>query len=205
MIVAGQPTRTRYRVMLMIFVCVVITYMDRANISVTTTSMQKDLGIDNTLMGWVFSGFVWSYAFGQMPSGWLVDRIRPRYFYPAILFSWSLATACLGIVGGFIGLFLIRLLIGALEAPSYMINNQVVTSWFPDRERGGAVGFYVSGQFIGLALLQPLLIWLMTAHGWRSVFFITGIGGLAWGLVWLLIYRSPRESKSANEAEIALI
>ena len=202
---ADQPTRTRYRVMLMIFICVVITYMDRANISVTTASMQKDLGIDNTMMGWVFSGFAWTYAFGQMPGGFLVDRIRPRYFYPAILISWSVATACLGIVGGFIGLFLIRLLIGALESPSYMINNQVVTSWFPDRERGGAVGFYVSGQFIGLALLQPLLIWLMTVHGWRSVFFITGIGGLAWGLVWLLVYRTPHESRSANAAEIALI
>ncbi len=93
-------------------------------------------------------------------AGWWTAS-GPATSIPAILILWSLATACLGIVGSFIGLFLIRLLIGALEAPSYMINNQVVTSWFPDRERGGAIGFYISGQFIGLAFLQPLLVWLV--------------------------------------------
>jgi len=199
-----KPTRVRYRAMLMIFVCVVITYLDRSNISITAPAMHKELGLDTVQMGWILSAFSWTYAFGQIPGGWLADQIRPRYFYPAILVLWSLATACLGIVGSFIGLFLIRLMIGALEAPSYMINNQVVTSWFPDNERGGAVGFYISGQFIGLAFLQPLLVWLLVSHGWRAVFFTTGFGGLFWGLAWFLVYRGPRESK-ANAAEIALI
>jgi ACS family D-galactonate transporter-like MFS transporter len=104
-----------------------------------------------------------------------------------------------------VALFALRLLIGALEAPSYSINNQVVTSWFPDRERAGAIGFYTSGQFIGLAFLQPLLVWLVAEHGWRAVFFTTGIGGLFWGLIWFLAYRTPRESRRANEAEIVLI
>jgi len=202
---ADKPTRHRYLVMLMIFVCVVITYLDRSNISITAPSMRKELGLDTVQMGWVLSAFGWTYAFCQMPGGWLVDRIRPRYFYPGILILWSLATALLGIVGSFISLFLIRLLIGALEAPSYMINNQVVTSWFPDRERAGAIGFYISGQFIGLAFLQPLLVWLVVEHGWRAVFFTTGIGGMVWGLVWLLAYRAPRESRRVNAAELELI
>jgi ACS family D-galactonate transporter-like MFS transporter len=204
-LLTDKPTRHRYVVMVMIFICVVITYMDRANISVTAPSMQKDLGLSNELMGWVFSGFAWTYAFCQIPGGWLVDRVRPRYLYPAILILWSLATVFLGLVGSFFALIALRLLVGALEAPSYMINNQVVTSWFPDRERGGAIGFYVSGQFIGLALLQPFLLWLTAVHGWRAVFWITGVGGLFWGAIWWLAYRTPRESKRANAAEIELI
>jgi ACS family D-galactonate transporter-like MFS transporter len=179
--------------------------MDRAKISVTAPAMQKDLGLSNELMGWIFSGFAWTYAFCQIPGGWLVDRVRPRYLYPTILILWSLATVFLGVVGSFFALLALRLLVGALEAPSYMINNQVVTSWFPDRERAGAIGFYVSGQFLGLALLQPLLLWLTAAHGWRDEFWITGIGGLFWGVVWWMAYRTPRESKRANAAEIELI
>ena len=127
----------------------------------------------------------------QIPSGWLVDRIRPRYFYPAILILWSVATACLGVVGSFIGLFALRLLIGRWKRPPILINNQVVTSWFPDRERAGAIGFYTSAQFIGLAFLQPLLLWLEITHGWRAVFFTTGIGGVAWGIVWWLLLSRP--------------
>jgi ACS family D-galactonate transporter-like MFS transporter len=199
-----KPTRHRYLVMMMIFVCVAITFLDRSNISLTAPVMGKELGIDPQHMGWILSGFSWTYALFQIPSGWLVDRIRPRYFYPAILILWSLATAFLGVVGSFVGLFALRLLIGALEAPSYPINNQVVTSWFPDRERAGAIGFYTSAQFIGLAFLQPLLLNLETTHGWRAVFFTTGLGGLAWGVVWWLCYRNPRDSR-ANKAEIELI
>jgi ACS family D-galactonate transporter-like MFS transporter len=199
-----KPTRQRFIVMLMIFVSVVITFLDRSNISITAPAMRHELGIDTVHMGWILSAFGWTYAFCQIPGGWLVDRVGPRFFYPGILILWSLATALLGIVGSVASLILIRLLIGALEAPSYSINNMVVSSWFPDRERGGAIGFYTSGQFVGLAFLTPLLLMLQASHGWRAVFFTTGIGGAVWGTIWLLAYRTPRESR-ANAAEIAYL
>ena len=86
-LLTDKPTRHRYVVMVMIFICVVITYMDRANISVTAPSMQKDLGLSNELLGWIFSGFAWTYAFCQIPGGWLVDRVPPRVLYPVC--DWS--------------------------------------------------------------------------------------------------------------------
>ncbi|HEX2760856.1 MAG TPA: MFS transporter, partial [Rhizomicrobium sp.] len=204
-VLAQKPTRARYLVMLMLFVSVVVTFMDRSNLSITAPAMRHDLGIDTVHMGWILSAFGWTYAFCQIPAGWLVDRVAPRFFYPAILILWSIATVMLGVVGSVLSLICIRLLIGALEAPSYMINNMVVSSWFPDRERAGAIGFYTSGQFVGLAFLTPLLLLLQTHYGWRAVFFTTGVGGLVWGLIWLWAYRTPRESKRANAAEIAQI
>ncbi len=205
MTITEKPTRSRYLVMLMLFVCVVITYLDRSNISITAPAMRHELGIDTVQMGWILSAFGWTYAFCQIPGGWLVDRIAPRFFYPALLILWSIATAMLGMVGSFVSLVCIRLLIGALEAPSYSINNMVVSSWFPDRERAGAIGFYTSGQFVGLAFLTPLLLILQDSHGWRAVFYTTGVGGIVWGLFWLWTYRTPRQSRLANAAEIAEI
>jgi len=107
--VSQRPTRHRRVVMLMIFVCVAITFLDRGNISLTAPLMGKELGIDAEHMGWILSGFSWTYALFQIPSGWLVDRIRPRFFYPAILILWSVATVFLGVVGSFIGLFPVNL------------------------------------------------------------------------------------------------
>src|SRR6201747_206090 len=94
-----KPTRQRFVVMLMIFVSVVITFLDRSNISITAPAMRHELGIDTVHMGWILSAFGWTYAFCQIPGGWLVDKVGPRFFYPAILILWSLATALLGIVG----------------------------------------------------------------------------------------------------------
>ena len=205
MALTEKPTRARYLVMLMIFVSVVITFLDRSNLSITAPAMRTELGIDTVHMGWLLSAFGWTYAFCQIPGGWLVDRIAPRYLYPLILILWSIATVMLGVVSGIVMLIALRLLIGVLEAPSYMINNMVVSSWFPDRERAGAIGFYTSGQFVGLAFLTPLLLLLQTHYGWRAVFYTTGVGGIVWGLIWLWAYRTPRESGRANAAEIAQI
>ena len=53
--------------------------------------------------------------------------------YAAALILWSAATFFMGFASSFIVLFVLRLAVGALEAPAYPINNRVVTTWFPER------------------------------------------------------------------------
>jgi ACS family D-galactonate transporter-like MFS transporter len=189
----------------MLFVSVVINYLDRANLSVAAPQLAKDLGFDDAQKGYILAAFGWTYAALQVPGGWLVDKIPPRILYPVAIALWSLATIGLGFVGSVAGLIGLRLLVGALEAPSYPINSRVVTTWFPERERATAVGFYTSGQFVGLAFLSPVLYALQQAFGWQMVFLVTGGVGVLWAAVWYACYREPRDCRAANAAEIALI
>ncbi|MGV6477424.1 MFS transporter [Azotobacter vinelandii] len=205
-VACGQaPSRSRFFVMLLLFVTVVINYLDRSNLAIAAPLLSRDLGIDPVRMGLVLSAFGWTYAAMQIPGGWLIDRVQPRLLYALAIGLWSLATLLLGFVGGFIGLFFLRLAVGALEAPSYPINNRVVTTWFPESERASAIGFYTSGQFVGLAFLTPLLIYLQQTFGWQTVFFLTGGIGILWALVWYALYREPGDSRATNDAELALI
>lgn len=202
----GQaPSRSRFLIMLLLFVTVVINYLDRSNLAIAAPLLSRDLGIDPVQMGLVLSAFGWTYAAMQIPGGWLIDRVQPRVLYALAIGLWSLATVLLGFVGSFLGLFFLRLAVGALEAPSYPINNRVVTSWFPESERASAIGFYTSGQFVGLAFLTPVLIYLQQTFGWQMVFFITGGIGILWALVWYAVYREPTDFRLTNEAERELI
>lgn len=201
----AQPTRARYLIAGMLFVSVVINYLDRANLSVAAPQLARDLGFDDAQKGYILAAFGWTYAALQVPGGWLVDKIPPRILYPVAIALWSLATIGLGFVGSVAGLIGLRLLVGALEAPSYPINSRVVTTWFPERERATAVGFYTSGQFVGLAFLSPVLYALQQAFGWQMVFLVTGGVGVLWAAVWYAFYREPTECRAANAAEIALI
>jgi ACS family D-galactonate transporter-like MFS transporter len=200
-----QPTRARYCIAAMLFISVVINYLDRANLSVAAPQLAKDLGFDDAQKGYILAAFGWTYAALQVPGGWLVDKIPPRILYPVAIALWSLATIGLGFVGSVAGLIGLRLLVGALEAPSYPINNRVVTTWFPERERATAVGFYTSGQFVGLAFLSPVLYALQQAFGWQMVFLVTGGVGVLWAAVWYALYREPKDFRAANAAEIAHI
>lgn len=201
----ATPSRKRFFIMVLLFITVVINYLDRSNLSIAAPALTRELGLDPVHVGLVFSAFGWTYAAMQIPGGWLVDRVPPRVLYAVALALWSAATVMLGFAGSFVALFVLRLAVGALEAPAYPINSRVVTTWFPERERATAIGFYTSGQFVGLAFLTPVLAWLQQAYGWHMVFVSTGVLGIAWALVWYCVYREPRDFRGVNEAEVALI
>lgn len=201
----ASATKVRYSILAAVFVNVVINYMDRSNISVAGPVISKELNLDSVKMGYVFAAFGWTYASLQIPGGILADRYGIRLLYTVTLIGWSLVTIGIGFVTGFAALIILRILIGALEAPSYPMNNRIVTSWFPEKERASAIATYTSGQFIGLAFLTPVLSFIQLYAGWRGLFFITGLIGVVWGVAWYFFYRSPSEHATVNTAELEYI
>jgi ACS family D-galactonate transporter-like MFS transporter len=199
-----KPTRARVGMLLLVFVSVVINYVDRSNISIVAPLLSKELKLNSIEMGLIFSAFGWTYMGFQIPGGWVVDKVRPRVLYPLMMGAWSLVTCLQVLTRGFAGLFGLRFAMGALEAPSFPTNNKIVTKWFPEQERARAISFYTSGQFVGLAFLTPILVFLQQAFGWRGMLFITGVLGLIWSVVWAYCYRDP-ETSSANAEELQYI
>jgi ACS family D-galactonate transporter-like MFS transporter len=201
----ARRTRVRYSMIALVFFNVVINYLDRTNISVAATSLSKDLDLSAVQLGYIFSAFSWMYAALQIPGGLIADRFGPRILYAFCLITWSLVTLAQGFARGFASLFALRLATGTFEAPSYPINNRVVTSWFPDHERASATAMYVAGQFIGLAFLTPVLVEIQAYAGWKGLFIATGLVGLVWGVIWYLLYRDPLDHSGVNQAELEYI
>ncbi|MCI1028834.1 MFS transporter [Pantoea dispersa] len=203
--VQAKPTRRRYITLLMIFITVVICYVDRANLAVASAHIQQEFGISKAEMGYVFSAFAWLYTLCQIPGGWFLDRVGSRLTYFIAILGWSVATLLQGFASGLLSLIGLRAITGIFEAPAFPTNNRLVTSWFPEQERASAVGFYTSGQFVGLAFLTPLLIWIQELLSWHWVFIITGGIGIIWSLVWMKAYHAPSQSKGINQAELDYI
>ncbi|KAB8312070.1 MULTISPECIES: MFS transporter [Rahnella] len=197
-----RPTKRRYVTLFMIFITVVICYVDRANLAVASSHIQQEFGISKTQMGYIFSAFAWTYTACQIPGGWFLDRFGSRMTYFIAIFGWSVVTLLQGFAGGLASLIGLRAVTGMFEAPAFPTNNRMVTSWFPEQERASAVGFYTSGQFVGLAFLTPLLIWIQEMLSWHWVFIITGGIGIIWSLLWFCVYQSPRKSKGVNAEEL---
>ncbi|MEM1120351.1 MAG: MFS transporter [Bacteroidota bacterium] len=199
-----KPTRKRYQILALVFITVVINYLDRSNISVAAFALKEELGLTTVQMGIIFSAFAWTYSTLQIPGGILVDYVRPRILYPIILSLWSIATLIQGFISSLAAFIGCRAAIGIFEAPSYPANNKIVTSWFPEKERASAIAIYTSGQFIGLAFLTPTLVLIQSYLGWRGLFIVSGLIGLVWAFIWYLAYRDPKNS-TANAAELVYI
>ncbi|HFM1075231.1 TPA: MFS transporter, partial [Escherichia coli] len=178
---------------------------DRANLAVAAAHIQEEFGITKAEMGYVFSAFAWLYTLCQIPGGWFLDRVGSRVTYFIAIFGWSVATLFQGFATGLMSLIGLRAITGIFEAPAFPTNNRMVTSWFPEHERASAVGFYTSGQFVGLAFLTPLLIWIQEMLSWHWVFIVTGGIGIIWSLIWFKVYQPPRLTKGISKAELDYI
>jgi len=203
---SGPPaTRGRCLIIALLFGTGVVNYLDRGNLSIAAPALSSELNIDSVTMGWIFSAFGWTYAALQVPGGWLADRVHPRILYPLAIAVWSIATCSIGFAGGLAAVVVLRLLVGVFESPTYIMNNRIVTTWFPERERASTVAIYTSAQYVGLGFLAPVLLWIEAAHGWRSIFVLTGILGFVAAAMWVIGYRDPANFRRSNAAEVRLI
>jgi ACS family D-galactonate transporter-like MFS transporter len=201
----ARPTRVRFVVLSMLAVATMINYMDRTILGIAATAVKEDLGLSAAVMGIVLSAFSWSYTAFQIPGGMFLDRFGSKLTYFLAFTLWSACTALLGFAAGLKSLLATLFGLGACESPCFPTNSRVVSTWFPQNERGVATSIYTVGEYIGLAAFGPILFWILSHYGWRALFIIVGIVGILFAQVWWVAYRDPHESKRVNKAELDLI
>src|SRR5689334_20412728 len=116
---ARAPRNGRHAVLGFTFALSLITYLDRVAISSAAPAIRDELHISPSMMGWVFSSFVISYAAFEIPTGWLGDRFGPRKVLTRVVLWWSAFTAITGAVWSVPSLLATRFLFGVGEAGAY--------------------------------------------------------------------------------------
>ena len=200
-LVQTKATHTRFSILALVTLGTLINYLDRTVISVAAPLMSQELGLTAVAMGVVFSAFSWTYAAAQIPGGILLDRIGVRITYFLSVSVWSAFTLLQGFTTNLWSLIACRMGLGVAEAPAFPSNSRILGTWFPQAERATATGVYSVGQYFGLAFLSPVLFWIAATFGWRALLIIVGTAGIAFGVIWYILYRDPHESR-ANQTEL---
>jgi MFS transporter, ACS family, glucarate transporter len=196
----------RHRVLTLLFFLSMVTYLDRVCIAVAGPEMQKDLGLSPSQWGWVVGIFALSYAIFEIPSGALGDRIGPRKVLTRIVIWWSAFTSLTGLVSNFYLLLATRFAFGMGEAGAYPNASSSISRWFPLAERARAHGTVWMASRIGGALTPLLVVPIVAAYGWRMAFYLFGLIGVVWAVVWFWWYRDyPAEMPGVTRDELAHI
>jgi sugar phosphate permease len=204
--IEGKQSHVRWLVLFLLCLMYLITYMDRVNISATAPLVSKEFGFNKITMGIIFSAFAWAYALFQVPGGWLGDRFGPRGVLGIIVAYWSAMTALTARATGLVSFWIIRFLFGIGEAGAFPTATRAMQLWFPKEERGIVQGITHSASRLGAAIAPPITVAIMVAYGWRMVFYVFGFIGLAWSILFFLVYSNmPEEHKRVNRAELAHI
>jgi sugar phosphate permease len=202
----AKRSHIRWYVLLLISLMYMITYMDRSNISIAAPAIATEFGFNKTEIALVFSAFAWAYAAGQVPGGWLADFFGPKRVLLVIVPFWSLMTAATAWASGATSLFVVRFAFGLGEAGAFPTASRAMQLWFPKSERGFVQGMTHCFSRLAIAITPLVAVVIMKAWGWRWIFYIFALLGIAWSLVFFYFYRNrPEDEARVNAAELAHI
>ena len=201
-----RPTHTRYWVIVFAVALAIIQYIDRVCISQAAPLISRDLSLNKSQMGWVFSAFTLAYALFEIPAGYLGDRIGPRKVLLRIVLWWSFFTAATGWVWNLASLVVTRFLFGAGEAGAFPNLTKAFHRWLPLAERTRAQGIMWTSARLGGAFTPLLVFACLQQMTWRTAFQLFGLLGVVWAVVFFWWYLDdPRAHKQVNAAEAALL
>ena len=197
--------RRRWIVLALLFTAMVINYVDRQTLGFLKPTLSREFGWTDGNYADIAIWLQATYAISNLAWRRIVDRIGARWGFGVAFAIWQVAHIAHGFVrglGGFVG---VRMALGVGEGGAFPGAIKAVAEWFPRRARAFANGLFNAGPNIGAVVTPLILPGIVLAAGWQAAFIITGVAGLIWLPIWLLVYRRPSESRTLSEAERAWI
>ncbi len=185
-------------------ISVFLNYVDRGALAIAMPQISRELGLNASQLGMLASAFFWTYALLQVPAGWLVDKFDVKWVLAGGFALWSLATGLTGLAGGFAGLLALRLLLGIGESVAYPAYSRIIATRFRPEQRGFPNALIDAFSKMGPALSTLVGGLVVAKYGWRSFFFVMGIGGMVWLIPWMLWRSDERHDKSTPAVPQAL-
>ena len=192
----------RWIVLALVFSGIVISYVDRGNLSIAAPSIMRDFRIAPATMGYLLSAFFWTYALFQIPAGAIVDRFGIRRAYAGGFLFWSIASASIALSRGTGDIIGLRMLLGLAESIGPLASIAFIRNNFAGKDQGLPTAIYIAGQNAGPALGALVGAILIDRYGWRMMFAITGLAALVWLPCWLFAVPSDG-TRAARQAERA--
>lgn len=189
-----------WRLTVMATLMMTVSYIDRQVLAAMAPSVQAALGINNTQYGWVQSAFSFAYLAAAPVAGMMLDRTGTRLGLLTAVGLWSLAAAGHSLVPSFTVLLLLRIALGATEAPSFSGAVQVVRRALPREDRPAGYGLLLTGSSLGAVIAVPLALRLESMFGWRGAFLGTALVGATWLPLWLFLTRSQAAQAALSVA-----
>lgn len=216
---AVPATRVRFTVLTYLCLLSFVLYLDRVCIHQAGPAIQREMGLSNQELGYVYASFTVAYGLFMAAAGRLSDRFGSRKVLIAIVLWWSAFTAITGLCTGFLMLIVVRFIFGIGEAGALPNCARILSRWFPAEARGFPQGLLNTAMLVGGAVApftvahmmdlldRRLSPWFleqfgMAPSGWRWTFFIFGSLGVFWALMFYYGYRDdPAEHPGVNAAE----
>src|SRR5262245_6166986 len=166
-----------YALVVLLFINL-MNFYDRQVVGAVGELVRNAWELSDAQLGSLTTAFILLYAVVGLPLGRWADVGRRKFILAAGVLVWSVMTALSGLAPNFEWLFVCRLGVGVGEASCAPAANSVLGDLFPPEKRGRAIGVFMLGLPLGLALSYVVSGEIAQALSWQAALFVAGAPGL---------------------------
>ena len=183
----------------LLFGAQLFAYMIRYALGVVAPTLMKQYHLSAQTMGYILSGWNWSYTAGLPILGWLVDRFGAWIVMGLGSIVWGISTISLPLASAGASLFLLRMIFGLGHSMLLPAGARAISGGFDAKERTRAVAITFAGNQVGLAICATVTAFILANLGWHAVFYCIGGASLLLTLAWFVLYPDKRVGKLTIE------
>src|SRR4051812_42062139 len=179
----------------------VIAFLDRSNVSFAQQEFEADFGISAASYAFGAGLFFVGYAIFEVPSNLLLHRVGARWWLSRIMVTRGIVAAAFMFIQGPISFYVLRFLLGVMEAGFFPGVILYLTYWVPARHLSRARGFFYAGIALAGMLGNPLsgglleLNGVFDLRGIQWMFLVEGLLAIAVG-IWSFFYLTDKPKDS---------
>ena len=197
----SRPGRYAWLIVALLVPVALLNYLDRQMIAAMKTSVMGDVTGITTDKAWgqMLGQFKWVYAFLSPVGGYIADRFGRKFTICGSLFAWSAITWATGHVQTYDGLLWTRTLMGMSEAFYIPAALALISDFHTGNTRSRATGLHQMGIYCGV-ILGGFTGYVAEAPalGWRWMFNVTGLVGIIYAPILLMVLRdAPKQATAA--------
>jgi ACS family tartrate transporter-like MFS transporter len=185
-----------------------VAFLDRVNISFAALTMNRDLGISQSLYGFAAGVFFLSYCLFEVPANLILARLGARRWIAILMVVWgiiSMGTAFVHTQSEYIG---VRLLLGVAESGFYPGVIYYFTFWLPRTLRTRILALFLLSVPLCNSIGSPISAHILLLNnssgmrGWQWLFLIEGAPAILLGFAaWFALADGPWSASWLSSAE----
>ncbi len=149
--------------------------------------IRREFDLDYTRSGWVISAFTMAYGIGQLPAGWLADRVGRQIMITIGIIGVAAAGLLVGLSQTYIMMIVFLVLMGVMGGGYHPSAPPLIAASVEPKNRGRALGFHVMGGSASYFLAPLIGAAIATTWGWRGSFISLAVPTILFGIVFYVL------------------
>ena len=201
--------KVAWRTIPFLFVCYVVSFLDRINIGFAQLQMKHDLAFSDAMYGLGAGVFYIGYVLCEVPSNMLLAKYGARKTFTRIMLLWGVASVCMMFVSKPSHFYFLRFMLGVFEAGFFPGIVLYLTYWFPANRRAAVMSVFFAGVAVAGVLGGLMSGWIMRdmggvggLYGWQWMFALEGAPALVLAVAaFFYLVDKPQDARWLSEAE----